>query len=434
MSTELAHEFDNEIRKQYQIPLVQVNATTTTNARTIQNNRKKIATLCIGYCFSSALLAIVNKWALIEFPYPSILTAFQYSSSAIAVTILGKFGVVERVRLDWKKARQFTPAVVLFYVSIFTNSKLLQHANVDTFIVFRSCCPLLVLPLEYLFLRKKNNTTTTNNHNHNNHNHNSENGSISSHSSGNISNGGGGGGFQDVSDLGGHHQQQQQEMQMMRVSIKQLFSLISIFLGAVGFALVDKRFQLHSYFWGISYVISMTIDMVLIKKIVTNVDLSTWGLVYYNNVLAMFLFPIAYFISGDYALYPEMMQSLKNDNHSIELAIITSCLMGLSISYFGLGARRAVGATTFTVLGVVNKIGTVIINTLIWNHHASPLGLMFLMICVSGGVVYQQEASKTKKTRREEQRNARNILAVASRNNSTAHANIGDTSPGGTRR
>ena len=46
------------------------------------------------------------------------------------------------------------PAVVLFYVSIFTNSKLLQHANVDTFIVFRSCCPLLVLPLEYLFLVK----------------------------------------------------------------------------------------------------------------------------------------------------------------------------------------------------------------------------------------------------------------------------------------
>ena len=32
--------------------------------------------------------------------------------------------------------------------------KLLQHANADTFIVFRSCCPLLVLPLEYLYLIK----------------------------------------------------------------------------------------------------------------------------------------------------------------------------------------------------------------------------------------------------------------------------------------
>ena len=87
-------------------------------------------------------------------PFPSIVTALQYSSSAIAVTILGHFGVVERVSLDWRKAKQSMPAVVLFYVSIFT-IWLLQHANVDTFIVFRSCCPLLVLPLEYLFLIKE---------------------------------------------------------------------------------------------------------------------------------------------------------------------------------------------------------------------------------------------------------------------------------------
>ena len=69
------------------------------------------------------------------------------------------------------------------------------------------------------------------------------------------------------------------------VTIRQLVSLIAIFLGAIGFVLVDKKFKLHSYFWGVAYVVSMTVDMVLIKKIVTNVDLSTWGLVYYNNVL-----------------------------------------------------------------------------------------------------------------------------------------------------
>ena len=149
-----------------------------------------------------------------------------------------------------------------------------------------------------------------------------------------------------------------------------------------------------------AYVVSMTVDMVLIKKIVTNVGLSTWGLVYYNNVLAMVLFPIAYFISGDYARYPEMMASLSDESNSAILAVFTSCLMGLSISYFGLGARRSVGATTFTVLGVVNKIGTVIINTLIWSHHASPMGLAFLMVCVLGGVVYQQEASNAKKSQR----------------------------------
>ena len=348
------------------------------------NKNKKIAFLCLGYCFSSAFLAIVNKWALLLFPFPSILTAFQYSSSAIAVTILGHYGVVERVRLDWKKARQFTPAVVLFYVSIFTNSKLLQHANVDTFIVFRSCCPLLVLPLEYLFLIKGGGFSGSSNNNNNSRNS-SDGESSGTKNSGNVSERGEKTTKPKLSSL---------------VTVRQLLSLIAIFLGAIGFVLVDKKFQLHSYFWGVAYVLSMTVDMVLIKKIVTNVDLSTWGLVYYNNILAMFLFPIAYFISGDYARYPEIRASLSDESNTAVLAIFTSCLMGLSISYFGLGARRSVGATTFTVLGVVNKIGTVIINTLIWSHHASPSGLAFLMVCVFGGVVYQQEATKTKKSQR----------------------------------
>ena len=351
------------------------------------NKNKKIAFLCLGYCFSSAFLAIVNKWALLLFPFPSILTALQYSSSAIAVTILGHYGVVERVRLDWKKARQFTPAVVLFYVSIFTNSKLLQHANVDTFIVFRSCCPLLVLPLEYLFLIKGGGFNGSSN-NINNNSSNSSDGE----SSGTKNNGVG-----KVSERG---EKTTKPKLSSLVTVRQLLSLIAIFLGAIGFVLVDKKFQLHSYFWGVAYVLSMTVDMVLIKKIVTNVDLSTWGLVYYNNILAMFLFPIAYFISGDYARYPEIRASLSDESNTAVLAIFTSCLMGLSISYFGLGARRSVGATTFTVLGVVNKIGTVIINTLIWSHHASPSGLAFLMVCVFGGVVYQQEATKTKKSQR----------------------------------
>ena len=391
MSPELFNKGDDMDGKI--LPLHSPRTPTTTNTNnngSYNNSNKKIATLCVGYCFSSAFLAIVNKWALMLFPFPSILTFLQYSSSAIAVTILGHFAVVERVRLDWQKARQFTPAVVLFYVSIFTNSKLLQHANVDTFIVFRSCCPLLVLPLEYLFLLKGNKSSSSSSSSNNNRNSNtSDDGEMMS--TNNTKSG-------NASVERGETTLKPKLSSL--VTIRQLVSLIAIFLGAIGFVLVDKKFKLHSYFWGVAYVVSMTVDMVLIKKIVTNVDLSTWGLVYYNNVLAMFLFPIAYFISGDYARYPEMIASLSDESNSAVLAISTSCLMGLSISYFGLGARRSVGATTFTVLGVVNKIGTVIINTVIWSHHASPMGLTFLMVCVFGGVVYQQEASKTKKSQR----------------------------------
>ena len=44
--------------------------------------------------------------------------------------------------------------MALFYISIFTNTKVLQYANVDTFIVFRSTTPILVQPLEIIFLKR----------------------------------------------------------------------------------------------------------------------------------------------------------------------------------------------------------------------------------------------------------------------------------------
>ena len=48
----------------------------------------------------------------------------------------------------------------------------------------------------------------------------------------------------------------------------------------------------------------------------------------------------------------------------------------------------------YSVLGVVNKIGTVVINYTVWQFHASPLGLIFLLACIMGGVMYQQSVKQ----------------------------------------
>merc|ERR1712216_468219 len=70
--------------------------------------------------------------------------------------------------------------------------------------------------------------------------------------------------------------------------------------------------------------------------------------------------------------------------------VLASCAFGISISYFGLNARKTLQATAFSVLGVVCKFGTVLINTLLWEHHASPLGIFWLCVCIAGGILYQQ--------------------------------------------
>ena len=68
---------------------------------------------------------------------------------------------------------------------------------------------------------------------------------------------------------------------------------------------------------------------------------------------------------------------------SSQMLLVYSCVLaveGVAMSYFAFLCRAAVSATSFTVIGNVCKILTVLINISIWDKHASPLGLGALLI------------------------------------------------------
>mmetsp|Transcript_108524 Transcript_108524/g.315625 ORF Transcript_108524/g.315625 Transcript_108524/m.315625 type:complete len:85 (-) Transcript_108524:496-750(-) len=52
--------------------------------------------------------------------------------------------------------------------------------------------------------------------------------------------------------------------------------------------------------------------------------------------------------------------------------------------------RSLVSATTYTLVGVMNKFITIVGNVLIWDQHATPTGLSFLFLCILGGAMYRQ--------------------------------------------
>ncbi|KAL6350145.1 hypothetical protein AAG906_004083 [Vitis piasezkii] len=104
--------------------------------------RASIYGVALGYCISASLLSIINKWAVMRFPYPGALTALQY------------FTIKYHGGLHGHTLWRFFPAAILFYISIFTNSELLLHSNVDTFIVVRSAVPIFVAVGETLFLHQ----------------------------------------------------------------------------------------------------------------------------------------------------------------------------------------------------------------------------------------------------------------------------------------
>jgi len=84
------------------------------------------------------------------------------------------------------------------------------------------------------------------------------------------------------------------------------------------------------------------------------------------------------------------LDALLNIKASGAIFLVLSCVVGCGISYCGWWCRDVTSATTFTLIGVLNKLGTVTVNLLIWDQHASWTGIFALIICLIGGAFYQQ--------------------------------------------
>ncbi|MED6199984.1 GDP-fucose transporter 1 [Stylosanthes scabra] len=175
--------------------------------------------LVVGYALCSSLLAIINKYAITQFNYPGLLTALQYLTSALGVYLLGKLGFLHHDPFTLDTAKRFFPAALVFFLAIFTNTNLLRHANVDTFIVFRSLTPLLVA----------------------------------------------------LADTAFRHQPCPSKLTF--------FSLVVILAGVVRYVSTDSAFTLTAYSWAFAYLVTIATEMVYIKHMVMNLGLNTWGFV-----------------------------------------------------------------------------------------------------------------------------------------------------------
>jgi len=287
--------------------------------------------IVVGHAVSAATLVIINKWALKVFPYLWTLTTAQFSFAAIVAWLCGQVGLVKVDAFDFKKFVAFFPAAGMFFITITAGNAVVQTANVDTFIVMRSAVPIPTAILESLMLKEP------------------------------------------------------------CPPMRSWAGLVTIMIGAFGFAAANKGLFMESISWVILYMVMMPVDGVLIKHLIGSMGFTPWGMVFYNNMCAALpgiFFSLTLELNSAEA-WSDMFAAASKPGAAFP--IFLSCMMGVSVSFFQLNVRKAISSTAFMVLGVSNKFLTVMINQFVkMDANRDPTSLCSVLLAIMGAVLFQQ--------------------------------------------
>ncbi|EFJ50624.1 hypothetical protein VOLCADRAFT_80147 [Volvox carteri f. nagariensis] len=294
--------------------------------------------IILYYAFCSSLMLVINKLAIHHVPAPAFILCCQLGVSVAAVLVGSAAGWLVADKLEWDKLLKFVWVVIGFLGTLVANIKVLQNANVETFITFRSSTPLVLSVCDYLWLGRA---------------------------------------FPNA---------------------RSWACLVVLLLGSAGYVLVDANFKLTAYFWLILWYGFFTFDTVYVKHMCDTVKMTNWGRVYYTNFLAF----VPLFMALPFLNEPGVLMNLEWSFGAIA-TLTTSCVLGVAMSHASYLLREAVSATLFTIVGIICKVVTVIINIMIWDKHASPTGIAFLLVCVFAGTFYEQAPKRNKQQQPQQQ-------------------------------
>ena len=324
-----------ELEADSEAPASSVNASsleTAENGKPTPVTAGNVLLAMVLYSIAASGMMIVNKLCMKEARLPTLYSALQFITAALTVYILSLLEQVpqEDVTLRASRVRPYALYSLIFSATIYSNMQALFYSSVATIIVFRAAVPLVVCVLDWSFLGRQ------------------------------------------------------------LPSKRSCIALLGVAGSAAGYVTYDHEFQLSglgAYTWVTIYFITISIEMAYAKHIV-GPQLgfqSIWGPVYHTN-----------FISTGTAIALMLITSEEFEvvKHAytwrLVCYIVLSCFVSVAISYSGWRCRSLVSASCFTVLGVGNKMATVLMSALIWDDDSTWIGMACLFTCVVSACCYQQ--------------------------------------------
>lgn len=303
--------------------------------------KSTLVPLIVLYFVSSSSLLVLNKLAIMAVPNASLLLLIQLSSTAAIVSMPSLIG---KTRINFKPnvafIRAYSSVAGLFLATIYSNFQVIHSIGINPFIVLRCSTPLMVSMLDWVFMGRS------------------------------------------LPDW------------------KSTLALLGILACGSAYAnlkasdpnfLVQPRAS-NSMHWCVLWLISFLLDMVYIKHIVEVYPCSVSERTLYQNFLAL---PFLIFLLAIGVEDTDIMQA-KNAPKSAYIAVLLTCVAGAVLSFTGMSLRKELSATLFTVLGIVCKMASMLLNELFVEPEKDSARLLCVGAVIVCSSFYKQAPLKSR--------------------------------------
>jgi GDP-mannose transporter len=167
-----------------------------------------------------------------------------------------------------------------------------------------------------------------------------------------------------------------------------LVALAVMLLGAVAAAAKDVTFSVVGLVWMVANAASTSAYVLYMRYATTKKDsakLSKFGMVYVNNLLAIFFLLPAAWMSGEVDTFLS-----SGALHTWEYAgkNFFAGFVGFFLNFASLNCVQVTGATTYAIVGSLNKIPVALLGWAVFQDAITTQTWLFIAVGMSGGFLY----------------------------------------------
>lgn len=168
------------------------------------------------------------------------------------------------------------------------------------------------------------------------------------------------------------------------VTVLTIAAVLVMTFGAIMSGLHDLEFNFWGYFWMVINCFCTASYTLYMRFASTSIKLPKFGMVFYNNLLSIGLLTPICIIMGEFGalLNPEIM------TWWFILANTAAGVLGFYLNFASLWCVGATSATTYAIVGSLNKIPLTVFGAVIFGSVITQEGAIFIGMGLLGGFLY----------------------------------------------